>query len=155
VTDDQPEQMMARKTGSRRVGFTWVDHNVLFLPKKRKPMYYAICEHSKRIAKATMNMLTILVVNDTYINETKGQCEEGQRCLDFDCPLNHGTLATYAHGTGVRRITKQIREIGRKRAAFNQTQDGELADYTGLVREPGTIVTPADAHHPRSARASS
>jgi hypothetical protein len=126
-----------------KAGFTWVDHNLVFRPKTRGARFYGVCAYSKRVAKIALDSLTVMIVRDTMINPKAGECEETTRCLDFDCPLNRGTIETVMRADyGRKRVTAWMRKDGgRPRMAVNRTPEGELADWSEWVAEPGSVFT--------------
>lgn len=73
----------------------WLVHVVGF---KRETMSLGFCErHPKRVAFIVPDEglpgLAPLIVRNLYI--TKQECEEGQRCLVLECPLNRTTYTSY------------------------------------------------------------
>lgn len=98
--------------------FLWAEERVLFKSKHKD--FLGICGYSRRVAKLcpAKNIMVLLIVRDTYVDEERKQCEEEKRCLDFDCPLNKTTKETYAKAYRIP-IRKLPPDFGKKPLAFN------------------------------------
>jgi hypothetical protein len=65
--------------------FIWV---LTKMKGKRKNIWLGFCGKTYHVSKIAADMLSPLVIQDLYIN---GECEEGGRCLYFQCPHNFTT----------------------------------------------------------------
>lgn len=125
--------------GSKLYPIHWIKAELLF--KTRRKTMLGICGYSKRVfaIASPRDVLRILVAQDLYIGEGqngKQTCEEGARCLDFDCPLNKTNWRTYKAAFHLR---------GKGPEKFGQTmpinKDLEvLKEYQRVVDESGRIV---------------
>ena len=118
---------MTPRAEIKRYGFIWAAANTLFHTKKR--MWLGICGNSGRIAKVTAirDLLTPLVVQDTLVSG--GKCEEGKRCLDFQCSLNLTTWDSWAASIGKKTIGEKPEYWGK---ILFPKQDGTAHDFSNL-----------------------
>lgn len=71
----------------------------------KRPFFVAYCGKTRHAIKISTNVLTVLIVQDFYV--TGKECEEGKRCLNFDCPLNKATDASLHEAWGMKRRRDQ------------------------------------------------
>lgn len=131
------------------VPYTWIAGDLL-LQHGSKKEYFCVCWHTKRICKiinekqGIIAFLTIAAVNNIYINEKKKWCEEERRCLDFDCPLNKTTIASFAlsEGVTVQRVRKAVPKFGSTMGVNINKVTGKLVDLSDWIKgSEGAIVT--------------
>lgn len=117
---------------SRRVPIAWIEERVV-LHGTRKRTMLGVCGESHRICKIATTMMTPIVVTDLYIQ--RGVCEEGRRCLDFDCPMNTTTRESYAqamHPRQWKRFMKRLPATFGQTISLNRKPDGSLHDFSEL-----------------------
>jgi len=121
----------------------WAEASALF--ETRKKIMLGICGYSNRVCKVASpkDALTIFVVNNLYISND--QCEEGLRCLDFDCTFNKTTRESFAHAYGYK--PKSLGTFGRLN--FNMEPDGSLRSFKDVVgdSQTGTIILSKSRGH--------
>lgn len=118
---------------AEKYGFIWTMADKLF--KTRLKQFVGICGKSGRIAKVASerDALTLLVVQDVYVSGDT--CEEGKRCLDFQCSLNETTWASFAASINKKRIGKPPAYWGKTVFA---NEDSTAHDFSGLFGgDPG------------------
>lgn len=124
-----------KRHGSLIYRFVWVAaKDVMEIPKKKRLLYkatVAICEHSGRVAKLAGSILDVLIISDMY--HTDGACEEASRCLDFDCPLNKTTWASWKAAGMTAPRARKFERFG-ERLSFNNGPDG-LNDFSFVFKK--------------------
>ena len=115
----------------------WAEAKLIL--KTRRKYFVGICGYSKRVFKIAtakgQDVLTILVVNNLYLDEERRICEEGSRCLDFDCPFNKTTKESFAHSIGIKKLPAKLSNHWGERISQNTTQNGSLGSYVDLFSE--------------------
>lgn len=71
----------------------------------------AICGKTHRIMRTNTSHLDVLVVNDFYVRDNDSSCEEGQRCVNTQCPLNETTVKTLMAAYGLKKRPAWMTEI--------------------------------------------
>lgn len=119
--------------------FIWGEAKIFF--HTRLKYLIALCGYSKRVARVTSikDTLSPLVIQNTYVQidatQNAVRCEEGEACLDFDCPLNQTTWETYKKRLGAKG--KKPSNFG-ERIDFNRNLDGELQDLSRFIKDAHT-----------------
>lgn|SRR3990167_8508845 len=95
----------------------WIEGAALFDTKKKKlrESFFGLCGYSKRVFRieSNINSFAVFIINDLFIIDTgKGRCEEAERCLDFDCPLNKTTWKSYKKSFTLSAKSKQPEGFG-------------------------------------------
>ena len=120
----------------RYVPILWAQESALFKQRRRKhEIFCGICGESGRIFKLAGDNITILIVRDIII-DTSG-CEEGKRCLDFDCPLNKTTFESLCKGLGftLKKMNKiKERVVNHQTMDMNKNPDGGLNDFSDFIK---------------------
>ena len=60
-----------------------------------------ICGKTLGVFKVTTQGLSMAIIRDIYVSDD--ECEEGQRCLNTSCPLNHVDDETWLMLIGYKR----------------------------------------------------
>lgn len=118
----------------RRIIFTWVAARVMTGKfKDYKGYSFCVCGHSKRFIRIARNFLMPRIIRDAFIEE--GKCEEGERCLDFDCEYNHTTLKSYAFNEKitVKQVLEMMPAFGKETLGMNLEEDGKLKNLADLI----------------------
>lgn len=131
-----------------KVFVIWAEARVLFsfegknTPNERTML--GICGYSGRIFKVASpeNYITVSVVHDIFINDRTqdGGCEEGTRCLDFNCPKNRTTWESFRKAHSIR-TRKSPLGFG-KPIWFNTNPNGELYSFRQYIENypKGTVL---------------
>lgn len=119
------------RDNSKRIIFTWIAARVI-CPGKFKNYSFCVCGHSKRFIRIARNFLMPLIIRDAFIED--GKCEEGERCLDFDCEYNHTTLKSYAFNEKitVKQVLEMMPAFGKETLGMNLL-DGKPINLTDLI----------------------
>ena len=126
----------------------WAAGRVLFSDLRgiAKKDWFGICGYSKRVFKIAplRDVLTIMVVQNLYVGEH--DCEEGSRCLDFDCPLNITTRESYAKSMNIS--PKKLPENFRATISYNRGPEGTLHSFGEFIegQPAGTILIASKKH---------
>ena len=125
-----PDNMMAK------CYVVWVEAKIIFMIKDKEydKTMLGICGYSGRVFKvASTESLTTLIVHDIFINDhtQEGGCEEGKRCLDFNCPKNRTTWESFRKAHSIRSRKPPV-AFGQP-IWFNIDNDGELISYKEFV----------------------
>ena len=128
----------------------WVDGKCLTttgnktVDKAMNKVYLGICGYAKKPFRITKSWIIISVVQDLYIaNE---QCEEGRRCLNFQCKYNNSTLKSIERIMGAKILKKDVdfleQAIIEKRSWFGEADPSvDWGKYVGPLGT-GHVTTP-------------
>lgn len=113
-----------------------------------------ICQETGKIALVSPNIggltsLTPMIVRDLYLNGDG--CEEEVRCLNFECPRNRTTYASYTRQfrwagkmfptkADFRTFAKRIKEIGE--LLKEEVDRLDLSEHQIIARARGDEVVP-------------
>ena len=117
----------------------WTQADTIFegLKGQKKTTMLSICGNSKRVWKITSPKDTLSMIVITDVMASKDWCEEGTRCLDFNCALNKTTPESLSKALGIKRLPAKFRERFGKPIDFNLGRDGNLQDFKELfARHP-------------------
>ena len=76
------------------------------IPRKGRAAFLGICGYRRRAFTAAVDTLSVLVIRSLILTgppDAPTQCEEGQGCLDRDCPLNRTTATSFMAHKGMTR----------------------------------------------------
>lgn len=73
---------------------------LVFGTKRGHRIFFGFCMlHQKLFTVNLVGPILVLFTSDLYISE--GRCEEGDRCLNLECPFNYTTKTSFLTSNGV------------------------------------------------------
>ena len=101
-----------------RVPVKWIltpykleNHKLRFGQGKHE-IFVGFCMATERLIKIqpqdSWGVMAALLVRDVHVGTENGkptECEEGRRCLNIDCPINHTTKESFVLLTGINEKT--------------------------------------------------
>lgn len=97
--------------GQKRWPIHWLEVTPPGKRRKKKPLMVAVCGKARAVIKVQTSFIDPIVITDFYIDEAKQRCEEGERCFNTACPLNHTTPDSLAKGFGMKRRPSWMKTV--------------------------------------------